>query len=70
MNNIIVYTTHCPKCKVLEKSLIAANLEYAMVEDVEKILSLGITEVPCMEVNGELMNFKMAMLWVKERMNG
>lgn len=70
MSKIIVYTTHCPRCKVLEKTLNSLNYEYVAVEDVEKILKMGITEVPYMEVDGELMNFKMAMLWLKEKLDG
>ena len=31
---IILYTTHCPRCKVLETKLNNKNLEYTIVDNV------------------------------------
>jgi glutaredoxin len=69
--NIIVYTTGCPRCKILEKTLVAAGIDYIAVSDVEAIVKKGFETVPQMEVEGgDTMDFKAAMNWIKERSNG
>lgn len=68
--NIIVYTTGCPRCKILEKTLAAAEIDYITVSDVEAIVKKGFETVPQMEVDGDAMDFKAAMNWIKERSNG
>lgn len=71
MNYITVYTTHCPKCNMLEKMLKNAGFEYTTFEDVDKMVEMGLQSAPYMQVNcGELMDFKTAMNWIKERTNG
>lgn len=66
---ITLFTTHCPKCKVLRVKLDAAGINYSIVEDIEVMRQLGINEVPYLRVNGELMNFSTAIKWVNERGN-
>ena len=69
--NIRVYTTGCPRCKVLEKTLVAAGIDYLAVSDVETIVKKGFETVPQMEIDGgEAMDFKAAMNWLKEKSNG
>ena len=46
MDKIILYTTHCPKCRILEKKLQDKKVEYDTVEDVEEMKKLGINSVP------------------------
>jgi hypothetical protein len=56
---------------MLEKTLKAAGIEYTLFEDVNKMIEMGLQSAPYMQVNcGELMDFKAAMNWVKERKNG
>ena len=40
--NIVLYTTHCPKCKVLEQKLKDKKVEYCICEDIDKMARLGI----------------------------
>jgi glutaredoxin len=71
MDYITVYTTHCPKCNMLEKMLKNAGIEYDTFEDVDKMVEMGLKSAPYMQVNcGELMDFKTAMNWIKEKTNG
>ena len=62
---IILYSTHCPKCKVIETKLKQAGLQYTEIDDVEKMLSLGIRMAPMLEVNGKLMDFSDANRFLK-----
>ena len=64
--NVILYTTHCPKCVVLEKKLIAAGIKYTTVEDVQEMGKLNIQFAPALKVDdGPLMNFMKAIEWVR-----
>ena len=66
---ITVYTTHCPKCVILEKALKNANLNFQTIEDVDRMAELGLKAVPYMEIEGNLMDFKTSMTWIKENVN-
>ena len=61
---LILYTTHCPKCSVLEKKLSKKNLEYAENTSIEEMQALGISTVPVLSVNGELLPFEKANQWI------
>lgn len=67
MNSIILYTTNCPKCKVVETKLNNLNISYTTCTDVDKMIELGIQSAPALEVNGTLMDFKQTINWLKEQ---
>ncbi len=62
---VIMYTTHCPQCKVLEKMLNDKKIEYTQITDIDIMKSKGIQSVPYLEVEGELKNFKESMEWIR-----
>ena len=64
MEKIILYTTHCPRCEVLMKKLQDKNLNFDIVDDLEKIKEKGITIVPMLEINDNILNFKGAVDWI------
>ena len=64
---IKMYSTHCPKCKILETKLNQKNIQYEECTDVEKMLSKGIETVPVLEVDGQLLDFGKAVRWINER---
>lgn len=55
---VILYSTGCPKCKVLKSKLDSKGIKYDVVSDVNEMLRLGMTTVPCLGVDGNIMNFK------------
>ncbi len=59
--NAILYTTGCPRCKVLREKLDGKGIPYTVNDSVDEMLSLGITEVPVLSVDGELLPFAEAM---------
>ena len=65
-NQIIFYSTGCPKCNILKKKLQEKNISYELNTNVEEMLSLGISEVPVLSINGKLMDFKTAIEWIKQ----
>ena len=65
--NVILYSTHCPKCNVLEKKLKAAGIEYEEVNDINVMLEKGLQSAPNLEVDGQIMDFTQATNWIKEQ---
>ena len=63
----ILYTTHCPKCNVLETKLKNKNIEFEICEDIDLMLSKGIQQAPYLEIDKELMDFSKAIKWVNEK---
>lgn len=64
---VALYTTGCPKCRVLESKLDAKHINYARVEDVDLMLAKGMTVTPCLEVDGDMMDFASAVSWVNQQ---
>ena len=52
-----IYTTGCPRCKILEKKLKDQGVVYEEITDVDKMISLGIDSVPVMVYNGVRYDF-------------
>ena len=65
--SVIFYTIGCPRCAVLEKKLKEANIDYEIFSDVDKMLEMGMDDMPVLEVGGEKMNFSKSIKWIKEK---
>lgn len=66
---VILYSTDCPKCKILESKLKQKNVAFELVtgeEAVEAISNKGFMSAPMLEVNGENMEFGKAVKWINE----
>ena len=62
--NVILYSTHCPKCKVLEIKLKQKNINYDEVNDMNVMQEKGFKSVPKLEVDGIVYDFKEAVEWI------
>ena len=63
-NTVILYTIHCPKCNVLQKKLDLKNVEYTIVDNTAVMAEKGFTSSPMLEVDGKVMDFGEANMWV------
>jgi glutaredoxin len=61
---VILYSTHCPRCNVLEKKLRQKNISYEEITDVNIMEQKGYLTVPILEVDGKNMDFKTANDWI------
>lgn len=61
---VTLYSTGCPKCKVLKSKLDAKGIDYIVVDDVDEMVRLGIQSVPYIMINDVLMNYKESIEWV------
>lgn len=64
--NVILYSTNCPKCQVLEKKLNANNINYTIINDTDLMIKKGFMSAPMIEVDGDVMDFKSAVEWLKK----
>ena len=64
---VILYSTGCPKCKVLKAKLDSKEISYDIISDTSVMVNKGIETVPVLEVNGNMMDFKTAVDWINER---
>lgn len=63
----VLYSTHCPKCTILEKKLNQANIEYEICDDINIMINKGFDFLPMLEVDDKIMGFKEAVKWINER---
>ena len=63
---ITLYTTHCPKCKILTKKLAEKSIEYVEFTNVDKMVEMGFSVMPMLEVDGVVMDFTTANKWINE----
>lgn len=64
---VILYSTHCPKCSVLEKKLKQKNISYEEIIDIKIMKEKGYLSVPILEVDGVSMDFKIAINWINSQ---
>lgn len=64
---VTLYSTNCPRCKVLEDKLNYSHIEYDVVTDIDEIEQLGVQSIPVLKVGDELMDFGTAVKWVNEQ---
>lgn len=65
---IVLYSTHCPNCRALERKLEEKHIEYTVIDDLELMKQLNIKSAPQLQIDGgELLNFSQAYKWLKEQ---
>ena len=61
---ITLFSTHCPRCSVLEKKLKQKGIDYDEVNDVSIMEEKGFLTAPMLEVDGAAMSFGEAVKWI------
>ena len=64
---LVLYSTGCPKCGILKKKLDERGMQYQENTAVEEMLSLAITSVPGVCVDGQMMDFANAVKWINNQ---
>lgn len=64
---IILYTTECPRCKILATKLDRKNIQYSINSNSEEMIEKGFITAPMLEVDGKIMDFSQANKWVEEQ---
>lgn len=61
---VTLYSTGCPKCKVLKSKLDSKKIEYTIIEDIEVMKNKGFNSLPVLEVDGTIYEFREAVNYV------
>lgn len=65
---IKLYTNHCPACGNLKELLDAKKIQYEEVDDVQYMLSIGLSHMPMLELeDGTRLKYAQALKWVNEK---
>lgn len=64
---IVLHSTHCPKCNVLKTKLEQKNIEFKENNDVKLMMQKGFTSAPMLEIDNIIYNFKEAVEWIGEQ---
>lgn len=62
--DIVLYSTGCPKCRILESKLNQNGIKYNLVDNEDVMIEKGFMSAPMLEIDGNVMNFTEAMKWV------
>lgn len=69
MENIL-YSTNCPKCKILETQLKEKEITFEKNENVDEMLALGLKTAPAFKHNDQIMSFNEALVFIKNYTQG
>lgn len=61
---VIFYTTGCPKCAVLKKKMDQKHIFYKSVSSMDEMLKAGLKSAPALRVDGALMGYSDAIQWI------
>ena len=64
---IVLYSTGCSKCQVLEKKLNKDGIEFTISNDIDSLIEKGFMSAPVLRVDDEYLEFKDAVNWLKNR---
>lgn len=64
---IVLHSTHCPKCNVLKTKLEQKNIEFKENNDVKLMMQKGFTSAPMLEIDNVIYDFKEAVEWIGEQ---
>lgn len=73
MELITLYSTQCPKCRVVETKLQQKNLDYNIInckEDasaIDTLVEKGFRAMPILKVGEEYLDFSKAIKWIGEQ---
>ena len=66
MSSVVLYSTGCPKCIILEKKLTQKNIQFEINNDIDEMQEKGFMSLPMLEIDGNVMDFKTAVDYVND----
>ena len=68
MENIILYSNGCAKCRTLEQLLNKEHIKYAIDSDINHMIEHEIQAVPVLQIGDEkLLPFDEAIQWIRKK---
>lgn len=63
---ITLFSTNCPKCRVLEQKLNNKNVEYIKDSNMDEIINQGFMSAPVLKIDDIYLDFTSAVKWVND----
>lgn len=64
---VTLFSTGCPKCRVLEQKLNNKQIEYSKDSNMDEIINQGFMSAPVLKVDNIYLDFANAVKWVNEQ---
>lgn len=68
MDKIVLYSTGCPKCKILVAKLDQLGVAYEVNSSIEDMHKIGISAVPVLEVGNRRYEFSEAVKLINSKL--
>lgn len=62
---VILFSTGCPRCRILENKLEQQNIEFETCKDTDVMITRGLQSAPALDVDGTIMEFVEAIKWAQ-----
>lgn len=62
----ILYSTGCPKCRVLEKKLKEAGIDYKLETNINILIDKGFKQAPILKVGDDFLDFGQAIQYARK----
>ena len=62
---IILYSTGCPKCNILERRLTNDKIEFSITDNVDKLIDMGFQNAPVLQIDDNFIDYTNAMKLLK-----
>ncbi|GMB10256.1 MAG: thioredoxin family protein [Candidatus Improbicoccus devescovinae] len=63
---VTLFSTGCPKCKILEEKLTRNEINYNVVTDTRIITRMGMSEIPKLRIGMSILDFADANNWINQ----
>ena len=64
---ITLFSTNCPKCRVLEQKLNQNGIAFEKSSDIQEIIDKGFMSAPVLKFGDDYMDFVTAVTWLNEQ---
>ena len=66
MNNIVLFSNGCPRCKILKQKLDDKQIKYTISDNFDEVMDQGLQTAPVLKVNNEYYQFGDAVKLIGE----
>lgn len=63
---LTLFSTNCPKCRVLEHKLNQNHIAYEKSSDIQEVIDKGFMSAPVLKVDDIYLDFTSAVKWVND----
>jgi len=64
LNNVILFSNGCPRCKVLKQKLDDKQIKYTINEDFDELIENGLQTAPVLKVDDNYYQFGEAVKFI------